>query len=73
MGSTKKKKMTLSCGAYIRSLFYYLYRKEDYKNVFETMEFTEEEIKNVIKGRNAVTLEGFITSDAFKLLTCDRL
>jgi len=73
MGTNKKKKVTLSCGAYIRSLFHYLYRKEDYQSLFETMSYTDEEIKAVMKNHNSVSLEGFITSESFKILVCDRL
>ena len=70
---SKKKRTTLACGAYIRNLLHSLYLDEEYNTLFDTVSYTDEEIENTIKNHNAVSLEGFITSNAFKLLVFDRL
>jgi len=69
----RTKKTTLACGAFIRSLLHSLYMDEDYNSLFEAVSYTDEEIANTIRNHNSISLEGFITGNAFKILVCDRL
>ncbi len=69
----RTKKTTLACGAFIRSLLHSLYMDEDYNSLFEAVSYTDEEIANTIRNHNSVSLEGFLSANAFKLLVCDRL